>query len=152
MDKLGKFERPGSSVAITIQPLSANATTRINNTLLDTLSPSFFFNRHSRRISIPDVFLMAMTAFKAFAIYRSTDHLRHPMAVNIGPEWDITMRFHPETRRTQPPYCDFGWLIETVRRMPVFMLEQNRFAELSIGNIVDGLYVGDGLLEKGRLS
>lgn len=36
--------------------------------------------------------------------------------------------------------------------MPGFLLQQGRSAELSIGVIVDGMHVGNALLEKGELT
>lgn len=111
------------------------------------VTPHYFFDNNSREISVLGVFMTTMTVLTFLAMFKSTDHLGLDRIIES--EWDTSMRFH--TGRTQPPFCDYGWLIETVRRIPSFMLQEKRFAEISMGIIVDGVYVGDGLLEKGRL-
>ena len=91
---------------------------------------------------------MTLTAVLAFlAMFKSTDHLGLDRVIES--DWDTSVRFH--SGRTQPPFCDYGWLIETVRQISSFMLQEKMVAEISIRIIVDGVYVGNGLLEKGRL-
>ena len=58
------------------------------------------------------------------------------------------MLFVPYRRRTRPPFFEYRWLIESLRQLPAFLLQQGRFAEISMGIVVDGVHVGNGLLEK----
>ena len=58
------------------------------------------------------------------------------------------MVFEPYQIRTRPPFFEYRWLIETLRQLPGFLIQQSRFAETSIGIVVDGVHVGNGVLEK----
>ena len=44
----------------------------------------------------------------------------------------------------------YKWAIRTLRAMPIFFLTNNRFAEMYINIIVDGVYLGVGGLDKGE--
>ncbi|KAL6720617.1 hypothetical protein ACLMJK_002542 [Lecanora helva] len=48
--------------------------------------------------------------------------------------------------RTSPPYLEYQWLIRTVARIPIHMVESHRFGELDITMTVDGTDVAYGKL------
>lgn len=128
-------------------PLGDNITCALATTP-DDVHPHYFYHLQSREISVLALFMTIMVALEYFSFFGST--IRLPAHRTIRTAWDTSLRLTPDQTRKQPPFCETGWLIETVRRIPSFMLEQNKFAEISIAIIVDGVFVGDGLLEKGR--
>lgn len=139
-------ESPGGSVS------NSSLTNATNDTLLAAVvDPHFVFTPESRNIRISSVFATIFTVLSAFAFRPNTDVIPAYTIVRTGPEWDTCMLFDASTIRARPPYFEFRWAIETVRQMPVYLLQQRRMAELSIGINVDGVRVGNALLEKGEL-
>lgn len=137
-------ESPGGSVS----PLSLITTT--NDTLLAAVTPAFSFRADSQTLPIPNVFVITIAVLTAFAYYPKTDPVSTWSVVGTGPEWNTSMLFEPYSIRARPPFFEYRWAIETVRQMPGFLLQQGRFAELSIGIIIDGVHVGNALLAKGE--
>ena len=133
-----------------VNPSSPITTT--NDTILAAVTPSFYFRADSQTLSIPCVFVTTMAVLTAFAYKPNTDPVETWAIVRTEPEWDTSMLFEPYLIRARPPFFEYRWAIETVRQMPGFLLQQGRFAELSIGVIVDGVHVGNALLEKGELT
>ncbi len=84
-----------------------------------------------------------LSLVKSFAIYI--------LSLDIGSraEGDASLPFEPYQMCTRPPYFEYRWLIETLRNMPAFMIQQGRLAESSIGIVVDTVHVGDRLLRNG---
>ncbi|KAF6222301.1 hypothetical protein HO133_001387 [Letharia lupina] len=157
------FERPGyQSSANTTDVLSPTAEspggsgnissliTTTNDTLLEAVTPRFYFRPDSQSLPTPNVFGTVITVLLAFAYVPNTDPLEAYTVVRTGAEWDVSMLFESTLIRTRPPYFEYRWAIETVRQMPGFLLQQGRFAELIIGVIVDGVHVGNALLVKGE--
>ena len=50
-----------------------------------------------------------------------------------------------------PPYYQYQWVIRAVLAMPIYMLHQQRFAELGVLIIVDGRHLGRGQILKGEM-
>ena len=123
-------------------------TTTTNATLLEAVTPVFFFSSDSQTLTIPGVFVTLIFALKGFAFRPNTDTVQTYTVIHPAEEGDASMVFEPYQIRTRPPYFEYRWLIETLRQMPAFLLQQGRFAELSIGIFVDGVHVGNGVLEK----
>ena len=123
-------------------------TTCVPATAWNDVNPYFFYHRNSREVPVLALFMTVMVALEDLSFLQSTAHLTSHRTIRTA--WDTSLQFVANDKRLEPPFCDFGWLIETVRRIPSFMMQQNRFAEISIGIIVDGAFICDGLLEKGR--
>ena len=128
-------------------PPNENTTCTLATTRSD-VHPHYFYHPRSRDISILAVFMTVMVALEDFSLVHSDMHLATHRSIRTA--WDTSVVFYADQTRTQPPYCNIGWLLETVRQIPSFMLEQDRFAEISMAVIVEGVFVCDGLLEKGR--
>ena len=127
--------------------LGHNTTVALATTL-DDVHPHYFYHQNGREVSVLAMFMTIMVALEYLSLLPSTAHLTSHRIIRTA--WDTSLQFTSDGRHGQPPFCDFGWLIETVRRIPLFMLEHNRLAEISIAVIVEGVFVCDGLLEKGR--
>ena len=64
--------------------------------------------------------------------------------------FDARMQFlQEETPRTQPPFYIYSYVIDTVRKIPAYMVENKRFAELAIVVEYDEEDIGRAVLEKG---
>lgn len=83
-------------------------------------------------IPLQDVFILTMGLLKAVAAYAAADRIRWPF--HIGSDMVNThAEIHLQgsgTPRSRPPYFQYGHIIEVTRRVPEWMLEQRKFAEL----------------------
>ena len=141
----------GGSGNNNLSSLTTITTTNTNVTLLDAVvTPIFVFDADSETLTIPGVFITSILALKGFAFRPNTDIV--PTYTGIAPveEGDASMVFELYQIRTRPPFLEYRWLIEAVRQLPAFLVQQSRFAETGIGIFVDGVHVGDGLLQKFR--
>ena len=130
---------------------SSLTTTITNNvTLLEAVTPVFFFSPDSQILTIPGVFITLILALKECAFRPNTDTVPTYTVIQAVEEGDASMVFEPYQIRTRPPFFEYRWLIETLRQLPGFLIQQSRFAELSIGIVVDGVHVGNGVVEKAK--
>ncbi|KAG6994092.1 hypothetical protein G7Y79_00047g083180 [Physcia stellaris] len=120
------------------------------NTTSSTLTTHFSYPDSAHPMTIASVFITTLTVLKALAPYPATDIMTHHKTIETDPRWDTIVRFSADAARTELPFCDYGWLIESTRRMPAFMVERGRWAEVVVVIFVDGVFVCDALLEKGR--
>lgn len=149
----GTLDRLDRSSAIDTDPTNISFSTgiaNVKNISFSSLSTHFSYPDEAHSMTMEDVFMTALTVLKALAPYPATDYLKYFKNIETEPRWDTTMRFSAEAYRIKPPFCDYGWLIESTRRMPAFMLEHGRWAEVVLVVFVDRVFVCDALLEKGR--
>ena len=100
-----------------------------------------------------DVFLMAMGIIKSVAdvpVQRKV-----PQAFFIG-SWLVNVNtqiifYRGVKPRTRPPFLQYIHVLEMARRMSAWMYGQRKFAEFFCTLKVNGVPVGQALLEKGRI-
>ncbi len=172
-----RFEQPGyyssatvetnspiSSLGVTAEPTVSNGTTpgltagnstlnsptALNTSLDARVNSIFYFRSDSQTLSLTDVFIITMATLKNVASFPSTDAVTS-FTSGAGSAYDLYFAFASgETIRTRPPFYEYRWIIETVRQIPAWMLSQRRFAEISIGILVDDVHLGSAVLEKGE--
>lgn len=99
-----------------------------------------------------DVFLVIMAVIKYIAEQDIKDKV--PQAfyiasylVNANMQFFIKDRFSP---RTRPPYFQYAHILESLKRIPAWMLQEGKFAEFYCLIFVNGIEVGQSLMAKGR--
>ena len=127
---------------------NSNITTT-NETLTEKLSHLFQYipSPMGRRLSFQEVFVTITATIRSLAESPESDVVK---AFTTGAS-DTNARFQmvsDETQRTTPPFLQYGNLIDTVRQIPAFMIENKKFAELMIIIGYDGETIGKALLEK----
>ncbi|KAL8834573.1 MAG: hypothetical protein Q9170_003701 [Blastenia crenularia] len=125
---------------------NSNLTAPIPN----ALQPDFFYIRGASNLDVSLVFITIMNALLRFSRMGSSA-IVGPCWTDPGPAWDSSMVFPGNGPiRRQPPFLQVIWVIKTLKLVPNFMLQNRRFAELGIVFQVDNIYLGNGLLQKGK--
>ena len=123
---------------------SANFATGVNNStlmnhtsILDPVSVGQFdwspvYKPDGENILPKDIFILAMGTLKAVAPHSTTDKIQWPFhigseIVNAHAEVYLHGRSRP---RSQPPYFQYGHILEAARRIPGWMMQRRKFAEL----------------------
>lgn len=103
------------------------------------------FEPYGETLGVYDVFVPVMSGLIDMARFTST---YQPHGLIMGLEgWKGFMCFLPVMPlRTSPPFMEYAWVIRTITRVPMYMLETGRFGEVNITIGVDGVNVGFGRL------
>ena len=138
--------------ATTVESLLAqtqisNSTTPEPSTHL-TAAPRFTFTAqytpYAKPLSIFQVFVSVFSALVQAAPFPSTSVVK-PL-IYEALDYNSQISVVSADRRT-PPYFQYGALVEGLKRIPEFMLEQGRFAELGWKIEIGGREVGSGFCE-----
>lgn len=127
--------------------------TKPNNTLNEVVNPGFYIRPDAKTLQILNVFVMVINAvYTLFRSYPLGDEIRQFTFIKTKPEWDVAMILtsNYERIRARPPHFEIRFAIETVRRLPAFLLHQRRFAETDFSVVVDDVRVGRGLMFQGQ--
>lgn len=129
----------------TFNMTNLKATPNLGN---EGLRPFFEYYHNAEKLTSSEVFVTIMAALKALAHWPSTQVVEPFRTGASG--FNTRIQFlGDEVPRTQPPFLTYGLLIDTVRQIPIFMLEKKRFAELMIAVAYDDEILGKATLEKG---
>ncbi|KAL6716666.1 hypothetical protein ACLMJK_006234 [Lecanora helva] len=109
------------------------------------------FRPEGKSLSQRDVFVLTIGILKAVARFSMADKVEGPF--HVGSEIvDAHLEVQPQGRRTpqtRPPYFQYDHIVETVRRIPGWMLSKKKFAEFGGFIIVNDRPVGQLYLLKG---
>ena len=100
------------------------------------------------KLPAPTVFVTLLAALKNLAIFPETDVVRpfSTGALGFTIRLNILEMEHP---RTEPPFFLYGNLIDTIKKIPTFMLDNRKFAEIFIVIMSEDLFIGEGTIQKG---
>ncbi|KAL8948123.1 MAG: hypothetical protein Q9222_005660 [Ikaeria aurantiellina] len=127
---------------------SVPSTVATANPVSAAVQPRFSYLVDAEGNAIIVVFVTVMDAMKWFAKYSDTAIVPR-CYTSPGPGWNSGI-FFPGTQapRTEPPYLEYRWVIESLKRVPAFMLQNGRSAELTIDFRVDDTALGSALLSR----
>lgn len=97
------------------------------------------------------VFITIYDAFKAVAplpstaIFSATSLEVKPLGLDVKATFSSTD--DPRLPREVPPFLEWQWIVETLRRIPEWMLERKAFQEVGVDITVDGFVVGVAKVE-----
>ncbi|KAL8789166.1 MAG: hypothetical protein Q9213_001273 [Squamulea squamosa] len=130
-------------------PSMPDTTTNANASLSATLRPQFFYPQNAAHLDQTLVFITVMNAIMRFSWLG-----RDPVGqrwTDPGPGWDASFVIGPNNPpRAFPPILEPRWVIQTLRLVPECMRRNGRWSELGMSFEVDGVYLGNALLMKGR--
>lgn len=111
------------------------------------------FKPSAKNVSPKDVFMIVLGALRSIAESPMTEKVA--AAFSIGsPAVNANMQFYLHGRRsprTRPPFFQYAHVLELLRRIPTWMLQQRRFAEAYFQITVNGIPVGEAVLGKGPI-
>ena len=102
------------------------------------------FTPYAKPLSIFQVFMSVLAALVQVAVFRVTTIVKPLVyeALDYNSQIAVLRR-----ERKAPPFFEYRWLIEGLKRIPEFMLAQGRFAELGWKVMVGGKELGSGFCE-----
>ncbi|KAL8677943.1 MAG: hypothetical protein Q9186_005666 [Xanthomendoza sp. 1 TL-2023] len=142
---------PGSKKAASV---SASNITESTLAVSHTLQPYFYYVADSVPLDYTTTMITLMYSIMYLSRLDKTDMIPRTYT-DAGPHWDSSIVFPgdgPQPPKDPPPFLESGWVIETLKMVPNFMIQQRRFAELGIQFHVDNVYLGGALLQKGKPS
>lgn len=110
------------------------------------------FKPYGKDLPPRDVFLVVLGVLKSVAENPVTEKVPGAFRVS-SPAVDANMQFYLQDRSTprpRPPYFQYAHVLEAARRTPGWMLQRKRFAEIYCSITINGLTVGQALLDKGQ--
>ncbi|KAL8872990.1 MAG: hypothetical protein Q9174_001477 [Haloplaca sp. 1 TL-2023] len=149
------FQRfPAATEADTSQLGSINTTNTItaDDTTLKAVMPEFFFLTPPRDTPIPArvAIVTLMYTLTKMAVQDKTAIVPR-CYFDPGPTWDASIIFPAEgPTRTQPPYMEYRWAIQTIGKVIDFFLHQRRFASMGGVVVVDGVELDTFLFQEGK--
>ena len=111
-----------------------------------------FFTPTAKTLTPVEVFLTVLAGLKNAAPPAASDKVPGPYAsAAVGVFANVQFYIHKRrSPRPRPPFFQYIHVITALRRVPAYMLQQARFAELVFVIKVDEVVVGEGYLEKGH--
>ncbi|KAL8870431.1 MAG: hypothetical protein Q9174_003528 [Haloplaca sp. 1 TL-2023] len=105
-------------------------------------------------IDVKTVFITIMNAIKSLSLEGPTKVMTGLLHTDPGPQWDASIIYpdgptHRPTRR-QPPFLKYRYVVASMKPAQEYMVQHRRYAELIFKFVVDGVYIGDALLIKGK--
>ena len=102
------------------------------------------YTPYAKPLSIFQVFMSVLAALVQVATFRTTTIVEPLVYEALDYNSQIAVL---RTERKAPPYFEYRWLIEGLKRIPEFMLVQGRFAELGWKVMLGGKELGSGFCE-----
>ena len=114
-------------------------------------STEIAFSPHAQAFDRGTVFLGIYATLRAVAFPRTTSISAQPFQIRPGWGRNIAIGFTssdgPDLPRRQPPELQYRWIIEALREVPDWMVE-NAFKEVEITVYVKHILVGRGYVDK----
>lgn len=138
-----------STVVFGSQPISS-----LNDTAIPTIATGntgldyFFQYLDFEKISPTEVFLTVMATLKDIAKWPDTDIVKPFRSRALGVKAGIQF-LELETPRTEPPFLLYGNLIDTIKQIPAYSLQNKRFEGLVIVISFGSDIIGELMLEDG---
>ncbi|KAI4234283.1 MAG: hypothetical protein L6R40_006829 [Gallowayella cf. fulva] len=132
--------------------VSASNGTESTMAVSDALRPHFFYVHDAEALDYTDTMVTLMYSIMHLSRQSKTAVMPRTYT-DPGTHWDACIIFPgdgPRPPRGPPPYLEFRWVIGTLRKVPDFMIQQRRFAELGIHFRIDDVYLGSAILKKGK--
>ncbi|KAI4232877.1 MAG: hypothetical protein L6R40_007281 [Gallowayella cf. fulva] len=127
-----------------------NETTDLTNSPLKAVQPQFAYLNRAERLDMRLAFVTIMHAIMSSSRFSGTD-IVSPSFTDPSHEWDASVVFPSDgPERTEPPFFEYRYVIQTLRQAPRYMLRHKWFAQLAMLVHVDGHYLGNALLMKGK--
>ncbi|KAI4280560.1 MAG: hypothetical protein L6R38_004356 [Xanthoria sp. 2 TBL-2021] len=131
-------------------PSLGDTITNLTALLRTNLQPHFFYPYDASELDTTLVFITVMNALMRFSWMSIADPVGQCW-IEPGPAWDASIVLSENNLpRSRPPILEVRWVLETLRLVPTHMRQSRRWAELGIVFQVDGIYLGNAKLQKGK--